>query len=170
MCAPQPKSHPAYWVLQRFPSNNHYHFLCCIKEVEARDLYGVKYYIVCVVLFVICSYNERRIYVIPNIAGYDMSPFIRRYAKYLSEKSAAYRGTAMDFCKVKRGSVIMKKDCKVTNVTILLQKGRGRAQTDEWRQAPQDDADITEPGGRLAGVRLQRHSKYSDGDWGQLEH
>ena len=35
--------------------------------------------------------------------GYDMSPFIRRYAKYLSEKSGAYRGTAMDFCKVKRG-------------------------------------------------------------------
>ena len=102
--------------------------------------------------------------VIPNVAGYDMSPFIRRYAKYLSEKSAAYRGTAMDFCKVKRGSVIVQKDCEVTNVTILLQKGRGRAQTDEWRQAPQDDADITEPGGRLAGVRLQRHSKCSDGD------
>ena len=61
-------------------------------------------------------------------------------------------------------------NCKVTNVTILLQKGRGRAQTDEWRQASQDDADITEPGGRLAGVRLQRHSKYSDGDWSQLEH
>ena len=39
------------------------------------------------------------------IAGYDMSPFIRRYAKYLSEKSGAYRGTAMDFCKVKRGLV-----------------------------------------------------------------
>ena len=38
-------------------------------------------------------------------AGYDMSPFIRRYAKYLGEKSTAYRGTAMDFCKVKRGSV-----------------------------------------------------------------
>ena len=38
-------------------------------------------------------------------SGYDMSPFIRRYAKYLSEKSGAYRGTAMDFCKVKRGLV-----------------------------------------------------------------
>ena len=38
-------------------------------------------------------------------SGYDMSPFIRRYAKYLGEKSTAYRGTAMDFCKVKRGSV-----------------------------------------------------------------
>merc|ERR1719239_823562 len=32
-----------------------------------------------------------------------MSPFIRRYAKYLSEKSTAYRATAFDFCKVKRG-------------------------------------------------------------------
>ena len=40
------------------------------------------------------------------LSGYDMSPFIRRYAKYLSEKSGAYRGTAMDFCKVKRGSVV----------------------------------------------------------------
>jgi len=38
-----------------------------------------------------------------GVQGYDMSPFIRRYAKYLSEKSGAYRGTAMDFCKVKRG-------------------------------------------------------------------
>ena len=25
------------------------------------------------------------------LSGYDMSPFIRRYAKYLSEKSTAYR-------------------------------------------------------------------------------
>merc|ERR1719154_293848 len=32
-----------------------------------------------------------------------MYPFIRRYAKYLSEKSTAYRATAFDFCKVKRG-------------------------------------------------------------------
>lgn len=38
-----------------------------------------------------------------GVQGYDMSPFIRRYAKYLGEKSTAYRGTAMDFCKVKRG-------------------------------------------------------------------
>jgi len=38
-----------------------------------------------------------------GVQGYDMSPFIRRYAKYLSEKSTAYRATAFDFCKVKRG-------------------------------------------------------------------
>lgn len=37
------------------------------------------------------------------VQGYDMSPFIRRYAKYLSEKSVSYRTTAFDFCKVKRG-------------------------------------------------------------------
>ncbi|CRK98949.1 CLUMA_CG011982, isoform B, partial [Clunio marinus] len=35
--------------------------------------------------------------------GYDMSPFIRRYAKYLNEKSLAYRACAFDFCKLKRG-------------------------------------------------------------------
>ncbi|XP_073827890.1 phosphatidylinositol-binding clathrin assembly protein lap isoform X45 [Musca autumnalis] len=35
--------------------------------------------------------------------GYDMSPFIRRYAKYLNEKSLSYRAMAFDFCKVKRG-------------------------------------------------------------------
>lgn len=38
-----------------------------------------------------------------GVQGYDMSPFIRRYAKYLSEKSISYRSTAFDFCKVKRG-------------------------------------------------------------------
>lgn len=32
-----------------------------------------------------------------------MSPFIRRYAKYLNEKSLAYRACAFDFCKLKRG-------------------------------------------------------------------
>ncbi|XP_059083085.1 phosphatidylinositol-binding clathrin assembly protein LAP-like isoform X3 [Tigriopus californicus] len=35
--------------------------------------------------------------------GYDMSPFVRRYAKYLREKSVSYRTVAFDFCKVKRG-------------------------------------------------------------------
>lgn len=35
--------------------------------------------------------------------GYDMSPFIRRYARYLNEKALSYRGVAFDFCKVKRG-------------------------------------------------------------------
>lgn len=32
-----------------------------------------------------------------------MSPFIRRYAKYLNEKALSYRTVAFDFCKVKRG-------------------------------------------------------------------
>ncbi|XP_055847492.1 phosphatidylinositol-binding clathrin assembly protein LAP isoform X16 [Episyrphus balteatus] len=35
--------------------------------------------------------------------GYDMSPFIRRYSKYLNEKALSYRTVAFDFCKVKRG-------------------------------------------------------------------
>jgi len=38
-----------------------------------------------------------------GVQGYDMSPFIRRYAKYLTEKSVSYRTVAFDFCKVKRG-------------------------------------------------------------------
>ncbi|KAK7872524.1 hypothetical protein R5R35_013764 [Gryllus longicercus] len=38
-----------------------------------------------------------------SVAGYDMSPFIRRYAKYLNEKALSYRTVAFDFCKVKRG-------------------------------------------------------------------
>ncbi|CAG0896029.1 unnamed protein product [Cyprideis torosa] len=35
--------------------------------------------------------------------GYDMSPYIRRYAKYINEKAVSYRTVAFDFCKVKRG-------------------------------------------------------------------
>ncbi|XP_017775110.1 PREDICTED: phosphatidylinositol-binding clathrin assembly protein LAP-like isoform X5 [Nicrophorus vespilloides] len=31
--------------------------------------------------------------------GYDMSPFIRRYAKYLNAKAMSYRTVAFDFCK-----------------------------------------------------------------------
>ncbi|KAL7036418.1 hypothetical protein ACKWTF_008803 [Chironomus riparius] len=38
-----------------------------------------------------------------GVQGYDMSPFIRRYAKYLNEKSLSYRANAFDFCKIKRG-------------------------------------------------------------------
>ncbi|XP_053593649.1 phosphatidylinositol-binding clathrin assembly protein LAP isoform X2 [Microplitis demolitor] len=38
-----------------------------------------------------------------SFLGYDMSPFIRRYAKYLNEKAMSYRSVAFDFCKVKRG-------------------------------------------------------------------
>jgi hypothetical protein len=32
-----------------------------------------------------------------------MSPFIRRYSRYLNEKALSYRTVAFDFCKVKRG-------------------------------------------------------------------
>ncbi|XP_074114924.1 phosphatidylinositol-binding clathrin assembly protein lap isoform X10 [Cotesia typhae] len=44
--------------------------------------------------------------------GYDMSPFIRRYAKYLNEKAMSYRSVAFDFCKVKRG----KEDSTLRNM------------------------------------------------------
>lgn len=37
------------------------------------------------------------------VLGYDMSTFIRRYARYLNEKAITYRAMAFDFCKVKRG-------------------------------------------------------------------
>lgn len=35
--------------------------------------------------------------------GYDMSIFIRRYAKYLNQKALSYRTVAFDFTKIKRG-------------------------------------------------------------------
>ncbi|CAH1367047.1 unnamed protein product [Tenebrio molitor] len=38
-----------------------------------------------------------------GVQGYDMSPFIRRYSRYLNEKALSYRTVAFDFCKVKRG-------------------------------------------------------------------
>ncbi|CAI2731854.1 unnamed protein product [Schistosoma spindalis] len=38
-----------------------------------------------------------------NFLAYEMSIFIRKYSKYLSEKVASYRAMAFDFCKVKRG-------------------------------------------------------------------
>ncbi|XP_067676626.1 phosphatidylinositol-binding clathrin assembly protein LAP-like isoform X5 [Haliotis asinina] len=38
-----------------------------------------------------------------SVTGYDMSTYIRRYAKYLNEKATSYRQMAFDFCKVKRG-------------------------------------------------------------------
>uniref|UniRef100_A0A673I995 Clathrin coat assembly protein AP180 n=1 Tax=Sinocyclocheilus rhinocerous TaxID=307959 RepID=A0A673I995_9TELE len=36
--------------------------------------------------------------------GYDMSTFIRRYARYLNEKAYAYRAMAFDFIRVKKGA------------------------------------------------------------------
>jgi len=57
-----------------------------------------------------CSFQLSNFLDKGNVAGatgmeksYDMSPYIRRYAKYLNEKALAYRTVAFDFCKVKRG-------------------------------------------------------------------
>ncbi|CAG9769882.1 unnamed protein product [Ceutorhynchus assimilis] len=38
-----------------------------------------------------------------GLQGYDMSPFIRKYSRYLNEKALSYRSVAFDFCKIKRG-------------------------------------------------------------------
>ncbi|KAK7493107.1 hypothetical protein BaRGS_00015628, partial [Batillaria attramentaria] len=50
-----------------------------------------------------CSFNLGSFVDKAGVQGYDMSTFIRRYAKYLNEKAISYRGMAFDFCKVKRG-------------------------------------------------------------------
>ncbi|CAH8611427.1 unnamed protein product [Heterobilharzia americana] len=44
------------------------------------------------------SFNDKT-----SSQSYEMSLFIRKYSKYLSEKIASYRAMAFDFCKVKRG-------------------------------------------------------------------
>jgi len=38
-----------------------------------------------------------------GVQGYDMSAYIRKYAKYLNEKAISYRMVAYDFTRVKRG-------------------------------------------------------------------
>jgi hypothetical protein len=43
-----------------------------------------------------------------GVKGYEMSTFIRRYAKYLNEKALSYRTVAFDFTKIKRGYVLLK--------------------------------------------------------------
>lgn len=50
-----------------------------------------------------CSFNLGGFRDKTGVQGYDMSTFIRRYAKYLNEKAVSYRLMAFDFCKVKRG-------------------------------------------------------------------
>ncbi|XP_060573860.1 phosphatidylinositol-binding clathrin assembly protein LAP-like isoform X9 [Ruditapes philippinarum] len=50
-----------------------------------------------------CSFNLSNFVDKTGVQGYDMSTFIRRYAKYLNEKAVTYRLMAFDFCKVKRG-------------------------------------------------------------------
>ena len=59
-----------------------------------------------------------KLYFFSLLEGYDMSTFIRRYAKYLNEKAVSYRQMAFDFCKVKRGWVDVG-DC----VRVKLHKG-----------------------------------------------
>lgn len=50
-----------------------------------------------------CSFNLSGFVDKGGVQGYDMSTYIRRYAKYLNEKAVSYRLMAFDFCKVKRG-------------------------------------------------------------------
>ncbi|XP_071521793.1 phosphatidylinositol-binding clathrin assembly protein LAP isoform X20 [Panulirus ornatus] len=50
-----------------------------------------------------CNFNLGGFLDKTGVAGYDMSTFIRRYAKYINEKAISYRSVAFDFCKVKRG-------------------------------------------------------------------
>lgn len=35
--------------------------------------------------------------------GYNMSTFVRRYAKYINDKSLSYRTLAIDLCKIRSG-------------------------------------------------------------------
>ncbi|KAG5681449.1 hypothetical protein PVAND_010884 [Polypedilum vanderplanki] len=62
-----------------------------------------------------------------GVQGYDMSPFIRRYAKYLNEKSLSYRANAFDFCKIKRGKEegslrVMNTDKLLKTLPVLQQQ------------------------------------------------
>ncbi|RUS77001.1 hypothetical protein EGW08_015226 [Elysia chlorotica] len=50
-----------------------------------------------------CSFSLSSFVDKGGVQGYDMSTYIRRYAKYLNEKAVTYRSMAFDFCKVKRG-------------------------------------------------------------------
>ena len=37
-----------------------------------------------------------------KLKGYDMAVYVRRYSRYLNEKSASYRKVAYDFTRAKR--------------------------------------------------------------------
>lgn len=43
------------------------------------------------------------VYTCASSSGFDMSTFIRRYGRYLNEKSFAYRQMSFDFVRVKKG-------------------------------------------------------------------
>jgi len=50
-----------------------------------------------------CSFQLSNFLDKTGVKGYDMSTYIRRYAKYLNEKALSYRLVALDFAKMKRG-------------------------------------------------------------------
>nr|CAD7457322.1 unnamed protein product [Timema tahoe] len=85
--------------MQRYRDPNQ-ELVCILFETEIHDLSCS--------LFLCFSLTVSSVYLSLSCAsgarvGYDMSPFIRRYAKYLNEKALSYRTVAFDFCKVKRG-------------------------------------------------------------------
>lgn len=49
-------------------------------------------------LFNLTAFNDKS-----GVQGYDMSAYIRKYARYLNEKAISYRMVAYDFTRVKRG-------------------------------------------------------------------
>lgn len=70
-----------------------FNIACRSSSLHLNYFYCMKYLIFWVLIIV-------HIFI---VTGYDMSTFIRRYAKYLNEKATTYRLMAFDFCKVKRG-------------------------------------------------------------------
>lgn len=58
-----------------------------------------------------------------------MSPFIRRYAQYLNDKALSYRTVAFDFCKVKRGYVLITIVDKFFLVMYFIRKDDGVLRT-----------------------------------------
>lgn len=75
---------------------NQYLALCIVSFAHSEcfflDMYTYTY-----------KQTRARKYVVLLCSGYDMSTYIRKYAKYINEKAVAYRVMAFDFCKVKRG-------------------------------------------------------------------
>ena len=56
------------------------------------------------------SHNSKFIlnnFVLTGVTGIDMSSYIRKYAHYLNEKRETYKLMGFDFCKVKRGFVLI---------------------------------------------------------------
>ena len=68
-------------------------------------------------LFFLENYNDST-----SPQGYEMSPFVRRYAAYLNEKANAYRSVAFDFAKLKRGkdSIWNKYTIEKLNTQLLV--------------------------------------------------